>query len=115
MQGYPGGINFNLWQCQQMCKLLTAIILVYAEACEESRNLFAGLPQLGQKFTKQSYMSLIGKNFLLFNSSTGLGRLLFGFLFFSKIHFIFTHWRFLIDWVVNLPCVVMIVLGFKVS
>ena len=50
-----------MWQCQQMSKLLTAIILVYAEACEESKNLFAGLPQLGQKFTKQSYMSLIGR------------------------------------------------------
>jgi len=100
LQGYPGGRNFNLWQINQLIKFWCAITLVFAEASEESKNLFAGLPSLNEKFTKQSYLAL-------------LGRLMFGWLFFAKLHFNFSHWRFVLDWIVNLPCVLMIVLGFK--
>ena len=47
LQGYPGGRNWNLWQIQHTAKFWAAISLVYAEACEESNSMFAGLPSLG--------------------------------------------------------------------
>ena len=46
-KGYPGGRNWNLWQIQHTAKFWAAISLVYAEACEESNSMFAGLPSLG--------------------------------------------------------------------
>ena len=100
LQGYPGGRNWNVWQVQHLTKFWCAITLIYAEASEESTSIFAGLPSLKEKFNKQAYFAL-------------LGRLLFGWLFFTKLQFHFTHWRFWIDWLINLPCVAMIVLGYK--
>ena len=47
VKGYPGGRNWNLWQIQHTAKFWAAISLVYAEACEESNSMFAGLPSLG--------------------------------------------------------------------
>ena len=72
LQGYPGGRNWTIWQAQQLAKFWTAVTLVYGEACSESNSMFAGLPSLREKFTKKTYLAL-------------LGRLLFGFLFSCKV------------------------------
>ena len=72
LQGYPGGRNFTWWQISQLTKFWTAVTLIYVEACEESNSMFAGLPSMREKFTFKTYLSLFG-------------RILFGFLFFSKV------------------------------
>lgn len=102
LQGYPGGRNWNLWQIQHTAKFWAAISLVYAEACEESNSMFAGLPSLGDEWGKKTYLALAG-------------RLLFGFIFISKMQFLFGHWRLVLDWVVNLPCVLAIMFGYRVN
>ena len=58
-KGYPGGRNWNLWQIQHTAKFWAAISLVYAEACEESNSMFAGLPSLGYVWAKLCPLSVM--------------------------------------------------------